>query len=175
MIFHPKSKVVPDLRFYFNNNDPGDLTNPDIIYPLERINNDSKPCPAYKILGIYIDENLTFDHHFNVLSNKISMSMYSLNKAKKFLPINALKSIYYAIIHPYFLYCLPVIACTNQKNITSLFIKQKRCIRTIYQSKYNAHTEPLFGSLKILPLPDLVIQQRLNFMHSIVYSYAPFP
>ena len=99
--------------------------------------------------------------------------MFSLNKVKKFLPSSALKSIYYAIIHPHFLYCLPVTSCSSQKNINALFIQQKRCIRTICKAKYNAHTEPLFFSLKILPLPDLIIHQKLQFMHSIEYSYAP--
>jgi len=173
MIFHPKGKIIPELSFVYNNNDPGSLENPDLIFPLERIHSSSKPCPAYKVLGIYIDENLSFDYHINSLSNKLSKSMYSLSKVKKCLPINALKSIYYAIIHPYFLYCLPIIACTSQKNISSLFLKQKRCIRTICNARYNAHSEPLFQTLKILPFPNLIIQQRLNFMHSIEYLYAP--
>ena len=173
MIFHKNSAQIPDLSFFFNNNDPGVIENPHIIYPLERIHNLSKPCPAYKVLGIYIDENLSFDFHFRTLTNKISKSMYSLNKVKNVLPTSALKSIYYAIIHPHILYCLPITACTNSKNINSLYVKQKRCVRTISKSKYNAHSEPLFFSLKILPLPDLIIQQRLHFMHSIEYSYAP--
>jgi len=48
-----------------------------------------------------------------------------------------------------------------------------QCVRTIQGSKYNSHTDPIFYSLKILPLPDLITQQILNFMHSIVYDYAP--
>ena len=54
-----------------------------------------------------------------------------------------------------------------------LAIKQKRCICIFSKASYNAHTEPLFHSLKILPLADLILQQKLNFMHSIEYCYAP--
>jgi len=173
MVFHPKGKIIPDLHFFFNNNDPGRTVNPNLIYPLERINNNSTPCPAYKVLGVFLDENLSFDYHFQALSNKLSKSIYSLNKVKNLLPLSALKSIYYAIIHPYFLYCLPIISCTRQANVTSLYTKQKRCIRSICRAKYNAHTEPLFSQLKILPIPELITQQRLNFLHSIEYDYAP--
>ena len=174
MIFHPKGKIIPDLRFVFNDNDLDGIINPDLIHPLERIHKNSKPHPAFKILGVYFDENLSFDYHSQVVSNKISKSMYSLNKVKKILPTSALISIYYAIIHPHLLYCLPNVSCTSQTNMNSLFIKQKRCIRFIGNAKYNAHTEPLFLSLKILPLPELIAQQCLYFMHSIEYNYAPF-
>ena len=54
-----------------------------------------------------------------------------------------------------------------------LALKQKRCIHIICKASYNAHTEPLFHLLKILPLADLILQQKLNFMHSIEYCSAP--
>ena len=173
MIFHPKGKIIPDASFFFNNNDLDVPVDPDLVYPIERIHNNSVPCPAYKILGVYVDENLTFDYHIKTVLNKISKSMFSLNKVKNFLSTSALKSIYYALVHPHFLYCLPVVSCTSQKNINSLSLKQKRCIRTIAKSRYNAHSEPLFYELKILPFPDLILHQKLSFMHSIAFSYAP--
>ena len=173
MIFHPKGKKIPDVNFVFNNNDLNEIVNTELIYPIERIHNNTVPHPAYKILGVYIDENLTFDYHLKITNNKISKSLYSLNKVKHFLSSNALKSIYYSLIHPHFLYCLPVVSCTSQKYLNTLILKQKRCIRIIFNAKYNAHPEPLFSKLKILPLADLILHQNLSFMHSIEYGYAP--
>ena len=49
-IFHPKGKIIPDASFFFNNNDFDVPVDPDLIYPIERIHNNSVPCPAYKIL-----------------------------------------------------------------------------------------------------------------------------
>ena len=88
------------------------------------------------------------------------------------MSIKALKSLYYALIDPYFLYCLPVYNSTCSKNLNLLFQLQKRCIRIFAGAKYNAHTDPLFYSLNILPLPEVVSQQTANFMHSIEYQYA---
>ena len=48
-----------------------------------------------------------------------------------------------------------------------------KCIRTIAKARYNAHSEPLFYELKILPFPDLILHQKLSFMHSIDFRYAP--
>ncbi len=68
--------------------------------------------------------------------NKISKSLFTLNKVKNSLSSTALKSLYYALIHPYILYCLPVISCSSQKNINMLALKQKRCIRIICKASY---------------------------------------
>ena len=88
MIFHPKGKYVdPNLNFIFHNNDLNCSINPDLIHPVERIKN-SSTCPAYKVLGIFIDENLTFDYHVKSTLNKISKSLFTLNKVKNSLLIN---------------------------------------------------------------------------------------
>ena len=63
MNFYPKGKRVPDNVFFsFTNNDIGSSNIPELIYPIERISNTSK-IPAFKILGVYLDENLSFDYH----------------------------------------------------------------------------------------------------------------
>ena len=71
MIFHPKGKIIPEARFFFNNNDFDVPVDPELIYPIERIHNNSAPCPAYKILGVYVDENLSFHYHIKTALNEI--------------------------------------------------------------------------------------------------------
>ena len=172
MIFHARGRIVPDVTFKFDNNDVDCVSNSDLIVPLERISNKCK-TPAFKILGVYLDENLSFDYHFKITKSKIAKSLFSLKNAKNILPAYALKSLYFALIHPYFLYCLPIISSTSQSNINLLYKQQKIAIRLISKSKFNAHTQPLFFSLSILPLPELIIHQRLIFMHSYVFSLLP--
>ena len=53
-----------------------------------------------------------------------------------------------------------------------LFNKQKSCVRLITMSKYNAHTQPLFHSLNILPLDSLQKLQIAMIMHSIFHGYT---
>ena len=173
IIFHPKGKTVENVNFVFNNNEPGKPEKQELISPLERITNHSKPYPAYKLLGVYLDENLNFNYQTNITLKKISRSLFSLRQAKNILNSKALKSLYYALIHPHFLYCLPVVSCTNAQNIHALTQLQKKCIRIISKSRYNAHTAPLYHSLNILPLPDLISQQNLLFLHSVEHKYAP--
>ena len=53
-----------------------------------------------------------------------SLLLFNLIKVRNSLSSTALKSLYYALIHPYFLFCPPVISYSS-KNIDMLTLKQK--------------------------------------------------
>ena len=55
---------------------------PKLIFNIERIDKHSK-VPAFKLLGIYLDEKLSFDYHCKKLREKIASCQFSINKAKK--------------------------------------------------------------------------------------------
>jgi len=85
----------------------------------------------------------------------------------------ALKSLYTSFFHSHLLYCTNIFSCTSQANINKIFMQQKKTIRIITNSSYNAHTAPLFANLNILPQDKVIIQAKLSFMHSVYYEYAP--
>ena len=53
----------------------------------------------------------------------------------------------------------------TQSSLKKVFISQKRAIRTITNSVYNSHTDPLFKKCGILKLHDLYILQVCNFIN----------
>ena len=63
--------------------------------------------------------------------------------------------------------------CKIATNINTLFKKQKSAIRIVCQEKHFSHTEPLFKSLLILPLPSLVEFFKLQFMQQYVRGLLP--
>ena len=50
---------------------------------------------------------------------------------------------------------------------------QKSAIRIVSGASYNAHTEPLFKKLEILPLPDLISFTKIQFMHRFTQKFLP--
>jgi Reverse transcriptase (RNA-dependent DNA polymerase) len=178
IVFKPKgmqANLDDDNWIYYDDNEIGKPIDPSKVTKLDRIclSNANPNDRYYKLLGVYLDEHLSFDQHCSVICNKISRSNYIINRAKNLLPLNALKSLYFALVHPHLLYCLPIIACTSQSNISKLFKAQKKAIRTITRSPYNAHTQPLFQDLKIMPLNILISYTQSLLMHSIVHKYGP--
>jgi hypothetical protein len=69
IIFHKKGILInkTGLEFVYNDNEPDDLNNISNIHTLERIHSKNPEISACsdKLLGIFIDENLTFNHHYH--------------------------------------------------------------------------------------------------------------
>ena len=96
-----------------------------------------------------------------------------LRSVKNLLNYESLKSIYYALFHSNIIYGLPIWSCTNQSNLNLIFKMQKKAIRIVSNSSYNAHTEPLFKKCTILPLEKLVTFFNLQIMQHYKQGFLP--
>jgi hypothetical protein len=176
IIFHNKGKTVDTvgLDLIYNDNEPNDLNNISNIHTLERIysKHPDSSARSYKLLGIYIDENLTFNHHYSILTSKLSRALYFIRRVKNILPSRALLTLYYSLFHCHLLYCPNIIGCTFDSNINNIARLQRKAIRLITSSPNRAFTPPLFHNLNILPFPDILKLHKCLFMHSIEYNYA---
>ena len=54
-----------------------------------------------KFLGVFIDENLSWKQHINIVSCKISKSIGNLSKSRDILSKQCLKQLYFSFIHNY--------------------------------------------------------------------------
>jgi hypothetical protein len=61
----------------------------------------------------------------------------------------------------------------SQSNLASISRLQRKAIRVMTNSAYNAETGLLFYNNNILPFEKLILQSKLLFMHAIEYNYAP--
>jgi hypothetical protein len=158
------SPAVRNLNFniVLNNNNPGN-NDPNLIFPILRVDSNSN-VPAIKFLGFYMDENLNFKHHVQYISKKLSNALYFIRNAKSLLSIKALKSLYYSLFHCHVIYAIQIWSCTAESNFKDIVTKQKKAIRIVADAAYNAHTEPLFKKLNILPIKDLILFFKLQFM-----------
>jgi len=177
IIFRMKGKTIdintPNIEY--NANEPNTPVNPDLITTLERYHDhhtDTK-CRAYKLLGIYLDEHLTLNSHTNHIVSKLSRSLYCIKQAKHIITPKGLTSLYYALIHSHLTYCTSIMSCITQQNRQKIIKIQKKAIRIMTNSSYNAHTNPLFKKHKILPYDLLIKQAQLSFMHTIEHNLAP--
>jgi hypothetical protein len=57
--------------------------------------------------------------------------------------------------------------------LNSLVKLQKSAVRIITSAAYNAHTEPLFKKLRILPFFDLVSYFKIQFMQQFKQGFLP--
>jgi hypothetical protein len=158
-----------NVNIFINNND--DLP----ILPISRMSQVTDQCetPAIKYLGVFIDPKFNFRYHINHISNKLSRASFFLRKSKHFLTPSAMKSLYFSLIHCHLTYALPIWSSSISSTLKPIITKQKIAIRLITNSPFNAHTEPLFKNLKILPLNDLIQMQKLQFMQRYIHNDLP--
>jgi hypothetical protein len=119
-IFKSRGKTIrlnDDEGVFYDDNDSNDVHDPSKVTKLIRVNNDNPNIDdrSYKLLGIYLDEHLSFDTRCTHVCNKISLYNYIINRSKNFLPNKSLKTLYFALVHSHLLYCLPIYSCTTQK------------------------------------------------------------
>ena len=113
----------------------------------------------FNFLGIIIDNKLNWKAQTDSIAKKLSKTIGIINKLKHYLPLYTLKTIYDSLINSSLNYG---ILCWGFKQ-NRIFQLQKKAIRTITRSKYNAHTEPLFKKLNILKVNDIQIRKLYKF------------
>jgi hypothetical protein len=176
MIFRMKGKKIDQtVNIFYNENEPDIAVDPNLITELERYHDqhENKECRTYKLLGINLDEFLTLDAHTTYIVSKLSRSLYCIKQAKHIIPPGGLKALYFALIHSHLTYCTAIMSILNKKNRTKIFKIQKKAVRIMTNSGYNAHTNPIFQRHLILPFDLLIQQGQLSFMHAINNNYAP--
>ena len=154
MIFHHKQRRIDHL-----------------VPDLEINGNHIEFVETFNFLGITIDENLSFSPHIEKVSNKISRAAGILNKLKRILPRHILRMLYNTLVLPHLQYG---ILCWGRYKTDRLFKLQKRAVRNIKCSKYNAHTNPIFKDLKLLKVSDLYNLSLLKFFYKLKNGQLPY-
>ena len=126
-----------------------------------------------KFLGIVIDYKLSWKQHILYVKSKLSKHIAILYKARKVLCCKSLITLYYSFIYPFFTYGLEIWGRSYITEIESLFRLQKKIVRIITSSKYYDHTEPLFASLKLMPLSRLYEYRMIMFLFKYHNSQVP--
>jgi hypothetical protein len=125
IIFHSKGKKIEmnGMNKIYDNNELGFEHSDNKISILDRIGfgNATPDQQSFKLLGVLLDENLTFDPHIKVLLSKLSKSIYIINKVKYFLPFSAQNSLYFALFHSHLTYCPIIAGCATKSNIDKVF------------------------------------------------------
>ena len=128
-----------------------------------------KQCFEFKFLGLTITNNLDWSKHINRISNKISQTIGIMSRIKRYVPRGALLHIYNSLILSRIYYCI-LLWGFDSRRLEKL---QKKAIRVICNSKYNAHTSPLFQDLRLLKIKNIFEIQCAKFFYKFEHNTLP--
>ena len=124
---------------------------------------------TFDFLGITINETLSWNDHADKISNKISKYSGILYRLKRYLPVHIMRLLYCSMVQSHFHY--GILAWGHEAHRLKKI--QKKIIRTISNSKYNSHTDPIFKSLGLLKLDDIYKLSCLDFYYRYCNELLP--
>lgn len=125
-----------------------------------------------KILGVYVDNNLTWSHHVNAITKKISSYIWLLSRIKEFLSIENRVRFYKAYIQPHLDFCNVIWGNTSQSNLLKLYRLQKRACRIILNYEVD-DIHAGMNSLKMLSIYERIFLRKAKFMYKVFTHEAP--
>ena len=120
-----------------------------------------------------IDKNLTWKHHIDTVSSKISQTVGLLAKLRHFVPRQIILKIYESLIYPYITNELAAWCQAAKTHINKILLLQKRALRIINLSDRRDHAIPLLTDANVLPLNFLYYQSMSNLMHDVHNNMVP--
>ena len=161
-----KTKVMlittPQRRFYLNN------YNPQLTYNNEQLS----VVACEKILGVFIDNNLTWANHTNAVAKKIISNLWLLSRIKTYLSTHQRVQFYKSYVQPHIDYCNAIWRGTSQRNLERLYRLQKRACKIILDYQYENIADSM-EELKILNIYERIYLKRATFMFKISKSLTP--
>ena len=124
-------------------------------------------------LGVTIDNNLSWDCHILNLSKKLGRANGIISILRHFVPKKTMLSVYHAIFQSQIMYGCPVWSMTSLKNVNTINLLQKKCIRILNFGPFNCHTNSLFHDNKLLKLNDIVKNEVIKLAYQFKNNALP--
>lgn len=128
-----------------------------------------------KLLGVYVDVNLSWHQHINFMCKKIAKKLGVLRRLSSFMSAKGISKVYSSIVFPHFLYCSSVWSMpSNNTNIDRLYKLQKRAARILLGIRNSlTPTQELFNRLKWMPITDYFKYRKACLTFKIIHSTNP--
>ena len=128
---------------------------------------------AFKLVGVWIDEDLKWKSHIENVTKKVNSAIYGLNKTGKSLDIKNKRLLYMGLIQSHLVFGSPFWGLAKKTRLKPLVTAQKRAIRRIHNLKYRDHTNDYFKRSNLLKLDELVKYSTLTYVHSSIMVDSP--
>ena len=96
-----------------------------------------------KLLGVKIDNKLTFDYHVSDMCKKANRKINTLARIAPFININKRRILMNSFFRSQFNYCPLIWMCHNRTNNRKINRLHERCLRIIYNDKQSSFIELL--------------------------------
>lgn len=126
-----------------------------------------------KLLGIYIDEDLSWTAHIDHLCSLISSKISLLRQLATYVPHHIQKLYYQSYILPYIDYGSVTWGSTTGANIERLAKLQNRAARIILRADFDTPSVEMFNRLGWLSVPDRLKYNKATLTYRAINNLSP--
>ena len=130
-------------------------------------NTQLNPVSSQKLLGVHIDETLSWNQHIDFLCSIISSRISLLRKLSYYVPENVQKMFYQSYVLPLIDYGSSSWGSTTKLNIERINKLQKRAARIILKVDYITPSVEMFQRLRWM-----TVSQRINHNKAVLTCKA---
>lgn len=134
-----------------------------------------KIVDGHTYLGVFMDKNLTFKHHFESVCSRLRSVNATLYHLKHILPFDALLKIYFAQFHVHLYNATPLWGNLPDCDLKRLQTLQNRALKQVFNLPILTDTISLFKERAkgILPVRGVFIHATAILMHNLVHKKVP--
>ena len=116
--------------------------------------------PSIKLLGVMLDERISWIDNAGTFENKIAKNICLLYRVSQFLKEDSLKSISFSYNHSYLNYANTAWASTYATKLKRVYLKQKHAARIVITKDKLIRSKALFENLNALNIYQINIYQH---------------
>ena len=126
-----------------------------------------------KLLGIIIDNSLSFKAHIKEICRKLNNKVSILLRIRKFIPLDIMVKLYKAFILPHFEYSSPLFIGLSKGLSAKLESTNKFALRTLLNHSKSITYEELLKIAHNKNLEHRRMEQALVLVYKSIYGQAP--
>ena len=148
------------------------LMTPQVTIDINIDNIKLKQINSIKFLGVIIDSQLKWKPQIDEIRDKLSKMTGIIYRIRNNLNKDNLKQIYSALVYPHLLYCSAIWGGAYKTYLDSIFVAQKKLLRTMYHKNRYDHTNSLFKENHLLKIHDILNLQTGLFVYKSINTYT---
>ena len=136
-------------------------------------NNCIENVAKQKLLGIYIDETMTWSTHIDHLCSIIASKISLLRQLSEYVPVETQKLFYQGYILPFIDYGSAIWGSAAGVHIERLSKLQKRAARIILRAEFDTPSEHMFKELGWFSVPKRIKYNKAVFTYRALNNFTP--
>ena len=127
-----------------------------------------------KYLGVYVDKQLSWQHHIQSIVKKLTTARGIISKLRHYAPPSILRNVYFSIAYSRLQYGITTWGNSAAKYVNKIQVQQNYIVKIITKTLFfKTKVSPLYDELKLLKLNKIYKLEISKLMYKFKFESLP--